>query len=67
MLLELDLVLNHTADEHEWAKKALQGEREYQDMYYMYDDRSIPDAFEQTLPEIFPENAPGNFTYLPIV
>jgi len=67
MLLELDLVLNHTADEHEWAKKALQGEREYQDMYYMYDDRSIPDAFEQTLPEIFPENAPGNFTYLPSI
>ncbi|MDD2341284.1 MAG: amylosucrase [Tolumonas sp.] len=67
MLLELDLVLNHTSNEHEWAKKALQGEKEYQDMYYMYDDRSMPDAFEQTLPEIFPENAPGNFTYLPTI
>lgn len=67
MLLELDLVLNHTANEHEWAKKALQGEKEYQDMYYMYDDRSMPDAFEQTLPEIFPETAPGNFTYLPAI
>lgn len=67
MLLELDLVLNHTSNEHEWAKKALQGEKEYQDMYYMYDDRSMPDAFEQTLPEIFPENAPGNFTYLPAI
>ncbi len=67
MLLELDLVLNHTADQHEWAQKALQGEREYQDMYYMYDDRSLPDAFEQTLPEIFPENAPGNFTFLPAI
>lgn len=65
MLLELDLVLNHTSNEHEWAKKALQGEQAYQDIYYMYDDRSIPDAFEQTLPEIFPENAPGNFTFLP--
>lgn len=65
MLLELDLVLNHTSNEHEWAKKALAGDKEYQDIYYMYDDRSIPDAFEQTLPEIFPENAPGNFTYLP--
>jgi Glycosidases len=67
MLLELDLVLNHTSNEHEWAKKALQGEKEYQDMYYMYDDRTMPDAFEQTLPEIFPENAPGNFTYLPAI
>ena len=67
MLLELDLVLNHTSNEHEWAQKALQGEKEYQDMYYMYDDRSMPDAFEQTLPEIFPENAPGNFTFLPAI
>lgn len=67
MLLELDLVLNHTSNEHEWAQKALKGEKEYQDMYYMYDDRSMPDAFEQTLPEIFPENAPGNFTFLPSI
>lgn len=67
MLLELDLVLNHTSNEHEWAQKALKGEKEYQDMYYMYDDRSMPDAFEQTLPEIFPENAPGNFTFLPTI
>lgn len=65
MLLELDLVLNHTSDEHEWAKRALNGEKEYQDMYYMYDDRNIPDQFERTLPEVFPENAPGNFTYRP--
>lgn len=65
MLLELDLVLNHTSHEHEWAKKALSGEKEFQDMYYMYDDRKIPDEFEKTLPEVFPENAPGNFTYLP--
>ncbi|TDT72575.1 amylosucrase [Hypnocyclicus thermotrophus] len=63
MLLELDLVLNHTSDEHEWAKKALSGEKEYQDMYYMFDDRVIPDEFEKTLPEVFPQTAPGNFTY----
>lgn len=63
MLLELDLVLNHTADDHEWAQKALSGNEKYQNYYYMYDDRSIPDKFEETLPEIFPEMAPGNFTY----
>jgi amylosucrase len=63
MLLELDLVLNHTADEHEWAQKALSGDEKYQNYYYMYDDRAIPDKFEETLPEIFPEMAPGNFTY----
>lgn len=65
MLLELDLVLNHTSHEHEWAKKALAGDKEYQDMYYMYDTREIPDKFEESLPEVFPETAPGNFTYLP--
>lgn len=63
MLLELDLVLNHTSHEHEWAKKALEGKKEYQDMYYMYDTREIPDKFEESLPEVFPETAPGNFTY----
>ena len=64
MLLELDLVLNHTADAHEWAQKAIQGDQECQDMYYFYEDRRIPDQFEKTLPEVFPENAPGNFTFI---
>ncbi len=64
MLLELDLVLNHSSDEYEWIKKALDGEKEYQDMYYQFDDRSIPDLFEKTLPEVFPTTDPGNFTYI---
>jgi len=63
ILLVLDIVLNHTSEEHEWARKAVQGERRYQDYYYIFDSREIPDMFEQTLPEIFPESAPGNFTW----
>jgi len=63
MLLTLDVVVNHTSDEHEWAQRAKQGEREYQDYYYIFDNRDIPDMFEETMPEIFPETAPGNFTY----
>ncbi len=63
ILLELDLVLNHTSNEHEWAKKAVDGQKEYQNYYYMYDNREIPDKFEETLPEIFPDLAPKNFTY----
>jgi amylosucrase len=63
MLLMLDITINHTSDEHEWAKRALAGEKKYQDYYYMFDDRSVPDAFEQSLPEVFPDTAPGNFTY----
>ena len=63
MFVMLDLVVNHTSDEHEWAAKAKSGEKKYQDYYYTYSDRSTPDLFEQTLPEVFPENAPGNFTW----
>jgi amylosucrase len=63
MLLVLDVVVNHTSEEHEWAKKARQGDKTYQDYYYVFDDRSIPDAYEEGMPEIFPATAPGNFTW----
>lgn len=63
MLLMLDITINHTSDEHDWAKKAAKGEKQYQDYYYMYEDRTVPDAFEESLPEVFPDTAPGNFTY----
>jgi amylosucrase len=64
MYLMLDIVLNHTSYHHEWAKKAKQGDPKYQDYYYFYDDRRLPDLFDQTMPEIFPESAPGSFTYV---
>jgi amylosucrase len=63
MLLTLDVVVNHTSDEHEWAQKARAGEQKYQDYFYIFDTRDIPDMFEETMPEIFPETAPGNFTW----
>ena len=63
MLLALDVVVNHTSDEHEWAQQARAGYSEYQDYYYIFDDRNVPDMFEQSMPEIFPETAPGNFTW----
>lgn len=59
----LDFVFNHTSDEHEWAQAALAGDRVFQDYYFMFDDRTIPDQLEQNLREIFPEQAPGSFTY----
>ena len=61
--LTLDLVLNHVAKEHEWAVKARAGETQYQDYFYTFSDRKMPDEFEKSLPEIFPTFAPGNFTY----
>ncbi|GMN09665.1 alpha-amylase family glycosyl hydrolase [Croceitalea sp. MTPC9] len=65
MFLMLDFVVNHTSNEYPWAKKAIAGNKKYQDYYYTYSDRNIPDEFEKTLPEIFPETAPGNYTYVP--
>lgn len=63
MFLMLDFVVNHTSDEFIWAKKAKEGSQHYQNYYYTYSDRHIPDEFEKTLPEIFPQSAPGNFSY----
>jgi len=63
MLMALDVVLNHTSDEHEWAQRARAGEREYQDYYYTFPDRTEPDRYERTMPEVFPSAAPGNFTW----
>ena len=65
MYLMIDIVLNHTSHKHEWAKNAKEGERYFQDFFYMYDDRGIPDQYDKTMPEIFPESTPGNFTYIP--
>jgi len=63
MLLVLDVVVNHTSDEHEWAQRARKGEEKYQDYYFVFDDREIPDIYEETMPEIFPVTSPGNFTW----
>ena len=65
MLLTLDVVVNHTSDEHAWAMQAKQGVQQYQDYYFMYPDRTMPDMFEAAMPEVFPENAPGSFTLNP--
>ena len=65
MALCIDLVLNHTAREHEWARKALAGDPACREMYLIYPDRTIPDAYEATLPEVFPHTAPGSFTEVP--
>lgn len=63
MYLMLDIVLNHTSHHHEWAQKAKAGDPYYQDFFYMYDDRWIPNQFEEQMPEIFPESSPGNFSF----
>ena len=61
----MDFVMNHTSEDHEWAKKARQGDGEYMSRYFFYDSDEIPKKYEETVPQVFPTTAPGNFTYLP--
>jgi amylosucrase len=65
MYLMIDIVLNHTSHRHEWAQKAKDGDTHYQDFFYFFNDRTLPDEYERTMPEVFPEAAPGSFTYVP--
>ncbi len=58
----VDLVVNHTAKEHEWAQRAMAGEEKYLNYYYTFPERTLPDAYEKDLSEIFPDEAPGSFT-----
>lgn len=61
----MDFVMNHTSEEHEWAKRARAGEGEYMSRYFFYDNGEIPARYEETVPQVFPTTAPGNFTWLP--
>ena len=61
----LDLVLNHCADTHAWAEAARAGDAHYRAYFYSYPDRAVPERFEATLAEVFPDLAPGNFSFVP--
>jgi amylosucrase len=59
----LDLVLNHVAREHAWAAAARSGDPAKRAYFRIFDDRTMPDEYEETLPEVFPDFAPGSFTW----
>src|SRR3954449_3555584 len=63
--LVMDLVLNHVAREHHWAVRARAGDASYRAYFHVFPDRHLPDAYERTLPEVFPDFAPGSFTHEP--
>ncbi len=62
--LVLDFIFNHTSDEHEWAVGALAGKAQYNDFYYLFPDRRMPDVYDKTLREIFPDAHAGSFSQL---
>ena len=61
----MDFVMNHTSEDHEWAKRARAGEGRYMNRYFFYADPSVPKEYDKTVPQVFPTTAPGNFTWLP--
>ncbi len=63
MSLCLDFVMNHTSEDHEWAIRARRGEKEFQDRYFFFDDWNEPNDYEETVPQVFPQTAPGNFIW----
>ncbi len=63
--LVLDFIFNHTADDHRWAQRAKAGEPGHEDYYFLFPDRTMPDQYDATLREIFPDQHPGSFTYKP--
>lgn len=60
----LDFVMNHTSEDHAWARKARAGEPGYRERYFFYSSWDIPREFEKTVPQVFPTTAPGSFTQL---
>jgi amylosucrase len=65
MSLCIDLVVNHTAREHAWARGWLAGDPAYAGFYTAFPDRELPDAYDATTPEVFPDRAPGSFSWVP--
>jgi amylosucrase len=60
-----DFVLNHVAHDHEWAIETRNGHPDFQNFFCMAHSQAEVDAWEKNLPQIFPDTAPGNFTYQP--
>ncbi len=58
-----DLVCNHVADDHRWARAARAGEARYRDFFHLVAEEAGVKAWEADLLEVFPDSAPGNFTW----
>lgn len=61
----MDFVMNHTSEEHEWARRARSGEGEYMSRYFFEANPAVIEQYTRDVPQVFPTTAPGHFTYLP--
>ena len=61
--LSMDFVLNHTADDHDWAEAAKRGDPYYKSFYYIINDEEEMNSYARHLRDIFPQDHPGSFTY----
>ncbi|WP_254278922.1 glycoside hydrolase family 13 protein [Haloarcula marina] len=59
--LIMDLVVNHTSDEHEWFQQSRRREGEFEDYYIWRDGRSADDADYDTADGPTDEVAPNNW------
>src|SRR5471032_460260 len=59
-----DFILNHVADDHAWARAAKAGDADARAMFHVFPDRAMPDRHERTLGQVFPQVAPGNFSFI---
>ena len=59
-----DFILNHVADDHPWARAARAGDAQARAMFHVFPDRTQPDRYEATLGQVFPQVAPGNFSFV---
>ncbi|WP_373753526.1 alpha-amylase family protein [Neisseria weixii] len=60
----VDFIFNHTSNEHHWAVECAAGNPLYDNFYYIFPDRWMPDQYDRTLREIFPDQHPGGFSQL---
>lgn len=60
----VDFIFNHTSNEHQWAVECVAGNPQYDNFYYIFPDRQMPDQYDRTLREIFPDQHPGGFSQL---
>ncbi len=58
-----DLVCNHVADDHRWARAAKDGDAQFRDFFHVMQTRAEVDEWESNLQDVFPDSAPGSFTW----